>query len=115
MCSTAIDILRSIVPRCACDYSPKLEDFQRAYCYRQLAYIERLAEDAVATFGSNVEYATSILCRSLLEALFRLGGAADSEETCLQIVFTDASEDLRRAKFFRDVDPTPAPRGGEDH
>lgn len=107
MDSKALEILRAIVPRCKCDYSRDLKDFQRAYCYRQLAFIERIAADALASPETNGGYATSILCRSLLESLFRLGGAADSEETCLRIVFTDASEDLKRTKFFRDVDPNP--------
>ena len=113
MDSKALDILRSIIPRCECSYSSDLKEFQRAYCFRQLAFISRIAEDALSMSSSNGGYAAAVLCRSLLEAVFCLSGAATSEEICLRIVYTNAIEDLKRTKLFRDVDPNPPTEAAE--
>ena len=110
MHTEALRILEGIIPRCKHEYSPKLSDIQYAYCYRQLVFIHRIAVDTFALLPKNGGYAGGILCRSLLESLFKLGGAAGSKEMCLRIIYTDASEDLQRMKKFRDVDPNPPPK-----
>ena len=109
MHTEALRILEGIISRCKHEYSLKVSDIQKAYCYRQLVYIHRIAVDTFALLPKNGGYAGGILCRSLLESLFRLGGAADSEEMCLRIIYTDASEDLRRTEMLRKMDPNPPP------
>lgn len=109
MHTEALRILKGIIPRCKHEYSLKVSDIQKAYCYRQLVFIHRIAVDTFALLPKNGGYAGGILCRSLLESLFRLGAAAYSEERCLRIIHTDASEDLERMKMFRDLDPNPPP------
>ena len=107
MLGQSIDILEEMLPLCEADYSPKLAEFQKAYCFRQLGFITHLGRqvDRIAPHAS--DFATAIVGRSLMEATFRLAGAAHSEATALKLVYTNVNEDLRRTQMFNDLDPDP--------
>lgn len=113
MLEKAIQIIDEMLPRCRCDYSASREDMQRAYCYRQLNYMRLLAEDAASMIERSGGYSGAILSRSLLEALLRLGAAAESPEMCLRILHTDAQEDLKRSEYFREIYPDPGEKWQE--
>ena len=107
MLTKALTIIDELLPLCRCDYGPTAADVQRAYCYRQLHFVQFLARESVPLLSQPGGYAAAIVSRSIVESLLRMGAAAESEETCLRILFTDASEDSKRSRFFREVYPEP--------
>ena len=83
-----------------------IQETQFVYCYSQLHYMLVLANSFAGLVERREILSCQIVARTILESLFKFASAKSSSVVCLQLIYSDAFEEVDKIEKYTRQDPS---------